>query len=256
MIGPRSALASPLPRSIPASGTAASRAMDGSSHPDFAATLMRYNMRQQEGPIKAAAILPAIGSSARSFAASPLLTATAVASSLSDTQNTVAISPTVAAPTASGGELPVALGNAIALLVSRISDAIGEIASASTATRSMGQTPATKPAAEMEGASKQAGLPPAVFAASPKICGGSNASVEAEGPPASRAALPAQRTAGGGAWTVHCLPIEGGIRLLIRLARLSDDTRSELENRLHDLVRQFGLKLHELDLWETPPGGS
>lgn len=60
----------------------------------------------------------------------------------------------------------------------------------------------------------------------------------------------------GGSWTFHYLPVEGGYRLLVKLIRLPDDLRGELEGRLRDLFREFGLNLRDLDLRETGTGGN
>ena len=71
-------------------------------------------------------------------------------------------------------------------------------------------------------------------------------------PSPSRTKSPGRaHTAPGGSFAVHWLPVEGGIRLLVRLARLPADLRGELETRLHDLFRACGVTLCALDFHET-----
>lgn len=67
----------------------------------------------------------------------------------------------------------------------------------------------------------------------------------------SRPLLRAQY-APAGSFAVHWLPVDGGgMRVLVKLTRLADDLRGELETRLRELFGEFGLKLHDLTFHEA-----
>ncbi|WP_324740466.1 hypothetical protein U8326_11620 [Tsuneonella sp. CC-YZS046] len=50
------------------------------------------------------------------------------------------------------------------------------------------------------------------------------------------------------------VPLEGGLRLVLRLPRLPDDMRAELEARLHQLLAAFGHSRHELLIRQSGRG--
>ncbi len=50
------------------------------------------------------------------------------------------------------------------------------------------------------------------------------------------------------------VPLEGGLRLVLRLPRLPDDMRAELEARLHQLLSAFGHSRHELLIRQSRRG--
>ena len=253
MIGPHLPSAPAPRRDFPAPAAAPRHEAHAAPDTGFAAILTRHMPRPpapSPDPFgKAAAIRPAIGSTAQSFAASPLLVATAMATPAGPVASPQAAGEVPSQPVA---ELPAALGNALAALLSQVSGALGTVAP------SHGRShPATAThSAVLAGRTDRSAAPaPVPFAASPMMPGRTTADTKVEQSAVTRPATPAQRPQGS-AWAVHCLPLEGGVRLLIRLTRLSDGTRSELESRLHDLFRQFGLTLRDLDLRETMGGGN
>lgn len=76
----------------------------------------------------------------------------------------------------------------------------------------------------------------------------SAASARSQSTPAG-ASSPATATA-----LAQFVPLEGGLRLVLRLPRLPDDMRAELEARLHQLLTAFGHSRHELLIRESGQG--
>lgn len=257
MIGPNWPSASAPRRDIPAT-SAPRHETHTASDTGFAAILTRHMPRPPAPPPdpfgEAAAIRPAIGSTAQSFAASPLLVATTVTAPAGSAASQPAVgeapSGNFPPPPAAAG-LPSALGNALAALLAQVSGAHEAGAPGQGLPH---PATATRPAAlagRIDRSTAPAAAPSGVGPMGP---GRTTADTKTQQSSPSRPVSPAQRPQGG-VWAVHCLPLEGGVRLLIRLTRLSDDTRSELESRLHDLFRQFGLTLRDIDLRETMGGG-
>ncbi|MDD3799219.1 MAG: hypothetical protein PHE36_08585 [Novosphingobium sp.] len=216
---------------------------------------------------RAAAIRPAIGEDAHPFAQSPLLVETALAfASETASGGTDAREDRHAAATPTGHveDLPPHLADAVAAL-------LGTFGVASSASPGVSSTPsapapsappstvsatvaAVPVRAHAEGPLAPNGLPtvrPAPPApASAREPAGNMAeraapSTPAKAPPSAPAAAP------GSTLAVHWLPVEGGVRLLVRLARLPDELRAELETRLRELFGAFGLTLRDLDFHET-----
>ncbi|OCC22933.1 hypothetical protein MB02_14295 [Croceicoccus estronivorus] len=221
----------------------------------------------------AAAITPAIGQDAQAFVASPLLVATAVPQTaggelplerrdpapLRSVKAFPSPPATAAPPAADAGSLPL------------FEEAPLEAPLTSTPTVRLALQYPAAPA--LTGQEKVAGMlsgsPPAstpihhsatpqflpLAQSRPNLQGEAHAvdqpggAASAKSSPISSRAAPASP---GGEFTVHWLPVEGGIRLFIRLPRMSDDMRGEMELRLRELFEQFGLTLRDLDLHQTP----
>lgn len=201
---------------------------------------------------QASAITPRIGSGAHTFAESALLVDTAAQF---HPQALIARAPFTAAtprPT------PLPLSDLGASLTSAVETALAQFAALhtdpGTAIGTTGPAPAhpaigSNHTPSQRGPAIATGLPMQTARPAP----GEPAAARGKSDPAqSLTKSPGRaRTAPGGSFAVHWLPVEGGIRLLVRLARLPADLRGELEMRLHDLFREHGVILRALDFHET-----
>ena len=223
----------------------------------FAALLTQLAQQLHTDSSVAALVRPEIGSDAKAFAASPLLVRTALASATNAASTGPASASAVTvSPAAVPPELLTALTQALEAMLDGLTSHSGDHAMppAAGSAASKGQA-SPVPALSLSGAATSAPLSPAARASLPGA-----APIEPAGTATSTlAALPqgtGQTSKQSGSWALHCLPVEGGFRLLVRLIRLPDDLRGELEARLRDLFSEFGLNLRDLDLRETGSGGA
>ena len=217
------------------------------------ALALQSRLTEAEGPTEgvgthAAAIRPQIGASAQAFSASSLLVETALPLSSGIDVERGTAAPVTAARLAAGSALPVelpaaltaAMEGAVARITAGASPASGESALPS------GQKGAITPGSRALPAASPMQAPGGLALRGPADSAARNGEVTGTARPA-----PPARHHAGGAFAIHCLQVEGGIRLLVKLARLPDDQRGELEMRLRDLFGAFGLDLRELEFHET-----
>lgn len=224
---------------------------------DFAGILTQFTGQTGGDRGAAASVRPAIGSDARSFAASPLLVRTALtapASAPAPNAITGAHAPPTAQPVLDEAALPAALTQALGTLLGGMS-ALHSLHSGFAQGATALATPDSARASAPLTAPLSGSPPPAVPVTAPAAPPRGGAPTETGLAATSARTAPHSPRGQGGSWMLHCLPVEGGFRLLVKLIRLPDDQRSELETRLRDLFSEFGLNLRDLDLRETGTGG-
>lgn len=202
-------------------------------------------------PVHAAAITPDIGSDARAFSASPLLVTMAMAARSSESVREKSI-PFHARAAQPATGLPTSLTNALETLFAEIGSTVGTVDAGAAMTKAPTGMASGLPSSAVAAAVTPSVLPaPGTHPPSGRQANPDSIESNAELRPIQQAVRPQT-----GSCAYHCLPVEGGFRLLVRLIRLPDGLRGELETRLRGLFSEFGLNLRDLDLRESGSGGN
>ncbi|MFA7595088.1 MAG: hypothetical protein WCY92_01935 [Novosphingobium sp.] len=204
-----------------------------------------------------AAIWPAIGEGAHAFCASALLVSTA-------------FPPQTAGAHAEPHMAQQAAGTAPGLALPEADQAMAPAArfEASRAASMGGFAPASPQGSHLPGpALLPRGASPAAMASPAATSAPFRPGLSAQTQPDSRAAdgpassarsrsalADPSRPAATATALAQFVPLEGGLRLVLRLPRLPDDMRAELEARLHQLLAAFGHSRHELLIRQSGRG--